>query len=114
MNVVESNCSRFRAKFVQNERRSVGPADRECERRRIEETIEKQQRLQQEVEISPLLNGVAPQQVVSDDDNNMVGYIGTSERRYIQAGSIPTLSSETARQRTYDTTDDFITGGVSS
>ena len=92
----------------------MGPADREREHMRVEETIEKQRRQQQQSTIPPMLNGVGQQQVVNDDDNNMVGYIGTSERRYIQAGSIPTLSSETARQKNYDTTDDFITGGVSS
>lgn len=103
----------FSAKFVHTERRSVGPADRVRERTRIEETIEKQRIQQTQQAIPPLLNGTAQQVVVNDDDNNMVGYIGTSERRYIQAGSIPTLSSEIGRNKGDDTTDDFITGGVS-
>ncbi|KAM3178827.1 hypothetical protein ACTXT7_001784 [Hymenolepis weldensis] len=100
------------AKFVQNERRSVGPADRERERLALEETVEIQRRLQhQAAPVPPLLNGASQQVAVNDD--NMVGYIGTSERRYIQAGSIPTLSSETARMRSNDdSTDDFCTGGT--
>lgn len=91
----------------------MGPADRERERLAVEETIEMQRRLQhQAAPIPPLLNGTSQQVAVNDD--NMVGYIGTSERRYIQAGSIPTLSSETARMRSNDdSTDDFCTGGVS-
>ncbi|VDM32021.1 unnamed protein product [Hydatigera taeniaeformis] len=108
----EENVRAERAKFVHTERRSVGPADRIREHTRVEEIIEKQRFQQPQQAIPPLLNGTAQQIVVNDDDNNMVGYIGTSERRYIQAGSIPTLSSEITRVKGDDTTDDFITGGT--
>lgn len=104
---------KFRAKFVHNERRSVGPADRERERVVVDETIERQRRVQQQQQVIPLLNGASQQQTPVNDDN-MVGYIGTSERRYIQAGSIPTLTTESARLRSQDdSSDDFCTGGVS-
>ncbi|CDS39815.1 talin [Echinococcus multilocularis] len=108
----EENVRAERAKFVHTERRSVGPADRMRVQARVEETIEKQRLQQPQQALPPLLNGTAQQMVVNDDDNNMVGYIGTSERRYIQAGSIPTLSSEIGRIKVDDTTDDFITGGT--
>ncbi|VDK38281.1 unnamed protein product [Taenia asiatica] len=108
----EENVRAERAKFVHTERRSVGPADRIREQTRVEETIEKRRIQQTQQAIPPLLNGTAQQVLVNDDDNNMVGYIGTSERRYIQAGSIPTLSNEIGRNKGADTTDDFITGGT--
>ncbi|KAL5104483.1 Talin-1 [Taenia crassiceps] len=109
----EENVRAERAKFVHTERRSVGPADRVREQTRVEETIGKQRIQQTQQAIPPLLNGTAQHVVVNDDDNNMVGYIGTSERRYIQTGSIPTLSNEVVgRNKGDDTTDDFITGGT--
>uniref|UniRef100_A0A5K3F0Y5 FERM domain-containing protein n=1 Tax=Mesocestoides corti TaxID=53468 RepID=A0A5K3F0Y5_MESCO len=107
----EENVRAERAKLVQNERRSVGPADRGRNSMRVEETIEKQRRQQQQQAVNLVNGNGVPTQV--DDGGNVNGYIGTSERRYIAVESAAaTLSSEPGRSRPLDTTDDFMTGGT--
>lgn len=85
---------------------------------RVNETIERLRQQQQQQNMQQIAaiangNGVPPTQTHPHfDEDEMNGYISTTERRYIAVESIPTLSSDAVRTRSIDQTDDFMTGGV--